>query len=202
MLYAFTENFVLPLSHDEVVHGKGSLCGQDAGRRLAEVRQPAAPLGYMFAQAGQEAAVHGRRVRPMARMEPRRRAGLAICLSTPEHAGLQRGWRSESRLSRRARPCTCLTTIRRGFQWIDPHDSEQSVLAYLRRGHPSDAEVIVLCNFTPVPRHTTASAPRMSVFGRRSSTATPRLTGAAAGETSAAWKHPTWPRMASPIRWS
>ena len=55
MLYAFTENFVLPLSHDEVVHGKGSLLGQDAGRRLAEVRQSArCSIGYMFAQPGKK----------------------------------------------------------------------------------------------------------------------------------------------------
>ena len=71
LLYAFSENFMLPLSHDEVVHGKGSLHRQDAGRPLAEIRQPAGVLRLHVGPSGQEAPVHGRRDRPGARMEPR-----------------------------------------------------------------------------------------------------------------------------------
>ena len=79
MLYAFTENFVLPFSHDEVVHGKGSMLDKMPGDLVAEARDAARALRLMFAHPGQEADVHGLRVRPVARVESRHAASTGTC---------------------------------------------------------------------------------------------------------------------------
>ncbi|MDZ7653244.1 MAG: hypothetical protein U5L03_12205 [Burkholderiaceae bacterium] len=153
LLYAFSENFVLPLSHDEVVHGKGSLLEQDARRRLAALRQPARLLRLHVGPPGQEAALHGLRVRPARRVEPRRRTATgrarATHLSTPACSA----WCATSTALYRARPALHrLDCEAAGFEWLVGDDAEHCVLAWLRRDATGGC-ALVACNFTPVPRH-------------------------------------------------
>ena len=151
-LYAFTENFVLPLSHDEVVHGKGSLYRQDGGRRVAEVRQPAAAVRLHVHPAGQEAAVHGRRDSRSGASGTTTAASTGTSLGYPPHQGVQR-WVRDLNTFYRSEPALYETDfIPDGWRWIDADDSDNSVLTYMRCRKDRTAPVVMACNFTPVPR--------------------------------------------------
>ena len=113
---------------------QGLAARQDAGRRLAEVRQPAPAARLPVDAAGQEAALHGRRVRPVARVEPRDEPRLAPARRPRARRPAALGARPEHALPRRARACTSSTAMPRGFEWIDCHDADQSTLTFLRRG--------------------------------------------------------------------
>jgi 1,4-alpha-glucan branching enzyme len=150
-VYAFSENFVLPLSHDEVVYGKGSLLAKMPGDDWQKFANLRLLLGYMYAQPGKKLLFMGGEFGQwnewnheavldwdLLQSEPHRRLQLWI-------DDLNRAYRREPALHR-------FDCDPRGFQWIDCHDSDQSVLTFLRKGDPSDADILVACNFTPVPR--------------------------------------------------
>jgi len=152
MLYAFSENFTLPLSHDEVVHGKGSLLGKmpgDEWQRFANLRLL---FGYMYAQSGKKLVFMGGEIGQVP--EWNHEASLEWwVLQFPYHAGVKRFVSELNRLYRTERAMHELDADSHGFEWIDCSDVEHSVIALLRKGRSADELVLGVFNFTPVPRH-------------------------------------------------
>jgi 1,4-alpha-glucan branching enzyme len=152
MIYAFTENFVLPLSHDEVVHGKGSLlskmCGDD-WQKFANLRLL---YGYMYAQPGKKLLFMGGEIGQWAEWNHDTSLDWHL-LKNPMHHGIQRWVEDLNQLYRREPALHELDLHPTGFEWVVPHDSDQSVFAFLRRGRTADAWMLIVANFTPVPRY-------------------------------------------------
>jgi 1,4-alpha-glucan branching enzyme len=152
LIYAFDENFILPLSHDEVVHGKGSLIGKmpgDAWQRFANLR---AYLAFMWAHPGKKLLFMGGEFAQLAEWNHDRSLDWHLLAEAP-HAGVQQLVRDLNRLYRALPALHQLDCESSGFEWIDWHDHDQSVLSFLRRGRDPDQLVVAVSNFTPVPRH-------------------------------------------------
>ncbi len=150
LVYAFSENFVLPLSHDEVVHGKGSILGRmpgDEWQRFANLR---AYYGFMWGHPGKKLLFMGQEFAQGT--EWNHDAELPWWLLQHEpHAGVQRLVRDLNALMRERPALHRLDTQAAGFEWIDAHDTDRSVYAWVRRDGAGD-EIVVACNMTPVPR--------------------------------------------------
>ncbi len=152
LLYAFTENFVLPLSHDEVVHGKGSILGKMPGDEWQRFANARVYYAFMWAHPGKKLLFMGQEFGQT--REWNFDAGLEWhLLQYPLHQGLQALLRDLNRAYRNVPALHARDCEGEGFQWIVADDAEQSVYAWLRRGAPGDATVAIVCNFTPVPRH-------------------------------------------------
>ncbi len=150
MLYAFTENFVLPLSHDEVVHGKGSLLAKmpgDAWQKFAHLRLL---LGYMYGQPGKKLLFMGGEFAQEREWNHETELDWHL-LEDPRHRGVQRWVRDLNHAYRTFPALHQLDCEPEGFEWIEPEDRERSVLVFLRKDRGED-RVLVACNFTPVPR--------------------------------------------------
>jgi 1,4-alpha-glucan branching enzyme len=148
--YAFTENFVLPLSHDEVVHGKGSLIGKMPGDEWQQFAGLRLLFGYMWTHPGKKLLFMGGEFGQ--RREWQHDEGLEWqVLQYPLHAGVQRWVRDLNALYRSTRALHELDFSNAGFQWVECEDGDLSVIAYLRKSSDG-SPVLVACNFTPVPR--------------------------------------------------
>jgi 1,4-alpha-glucan branching enzyme len=150
MIYAFHENFVLPLSHDEVVHGKGSLIGKMPGDSWQQFANLRALLGYLWTHPGKKLLFMGGEFGQ--RREWTHEGELEWwVLQFAGHAGVQRWVADLNRVYRQLPALHELDFTPAGFEWVDANDHDASTLAYLRRAENGDM-VLVACNFTPVPR--------------------------------------------------
>jgi 1,4-alpha-glucan branching enzyme len=151
MLYAFHENFVLPLSHDEVVHGKGSLLGKMSGDDWQKFANLRLLYGYMYAQAAKKLLFMGGEFGQW--VEWSHDGSLEWHLTQyPPHQGLQRWIADLNRLYRNEPALYQRDLEPAGFEWIDCNDAEAGVVSLLRKGKTTGDLILVACNFTPVPR--------------------------------------------------
>ena len=151
LLYAFNENFVLPLSHDEVVHGKGSLMGRMPGDKWQKAANLRAYFGFMFTHPGKKLLFMGGEFGQHGEWNHNASLDWHL-LDDPLHAGLQRLVKDLNRLYRDTPALFEGDFSPQGFEWIDCSDYRQCILSWVRR-LPGNAEhVVVVCNLTPVPR--------------------------------------------------
>ncbi|MBC9178296.1 1,4-alpha-glucan branching protein GlgB [Pseudoroseomonas ludipueritiae] len=150
LVYAFSEKFMLPLSHDEVVHGKGSLIGKmpgDEWQRFANLR---AYLSFMWTHPGKKLLFMGGEIAQEREWNHDRSLDWHL-LDDPRHAGVQRLVRDLNRLYRGTPALHQRDCVPEGFAWSVIDDAANSVFAYLRFGEDGEKPVLVVCNFTPIP---------------------------------------------------
>lgn len=150
-LYIFSENYVLPLSHDEVVHGKGSLLGKMAGDDWQKFANLRALFGYMCAQPGKKLLFMGGEFGQWNEWAHDRGLDWDLTQYGP-HAGMQKLVEDLNRLYRAEPALHELDVDPEGFEWIDGSDALSSVLVFLRKARSTGDQVMVVCNFTPVVR--------------------------------------------------
>ncbi|MEW6614548.1 MAG: 1,4-alpha-glucan branching protein GlgB [Thermodesulfobacteriota bacterium] len=150
--YAFSENFLLPLSHDEVVHEKGALVGKMPGDEEQKSANLRLLLGYMYAHPGKKLLFMGGEFGQW--KEWNHDESLEWhALQYPSHQEIQR-WVKDLNLFYRSEPAMHgLDFAIEGFEWIDFHDWEHSIISFIRNGKETDSIILVACNFTPVPRY-------------------------------------------------
>jgi len=155
LMYAYSENFILPLSHDEVVHIKGSLINKmpgDLWQRFASLRSF---FGYMWGHPGKKLLFMGGEFGQWHEWNFKESLDWHLLEppSSPYHAQLRDFVRDLNVLYQKEPAFSELDNDPEGFLWVDPHDSDNSVISFMRRGNKAQDTLIFVCNFTPVPRH-------------------------------------------------
>jgi 1,4-alpha-glucan branching enzyme len=151
MLYGFTENFVLPLSHDEVVHGKGSLIGKMPGDEWQKFANLRLLFGYMYAQPGKKLLFMGNEFGQYREWAHDSSLDWHL-LGLEPNKGLQSWMAQLNYVYKSELALHECDADQAGFQWVDCNDSATSVLSWLRKGKSAKDTVLAVCNFTPIPR--------------------------------------------------
>jgi 1,4-alpha-glucan branching enzyme len=164
MVYATNENFILPLSHDEVVHGKGSLLSRMPGDDWQKFANLRLLLGYMYGQPGKKLLFMGGELGQWREWNHDQCLDWHL-LDNPLHAGL-RLWVGDLNHFYRTEPALYEQDCQpAGFEWIDCTDAQQNVISFVRRGKATNDLILAAYNFTPVPRHNyRVGAPRAGVW--------------------------------------
>jgi 1,4-alpha-glucan branching enzyme len=165
MIYAFNENFVLPLSHDEVVHGKRTLLEKMPGDNWQKFANLRLLYGYMFAHPGKKLLFMGAELAQ--RHEFHEDGSLEWALEkSPPHHGVQKLIADLNRLHSNEAALHEVDFEWAGFEWIDANDAANSILSFVRRAKNTDDFVVVVCNFTPVVRESYRVGVPLSGFYR------------------------------------
>lgn len=151
--YSFSENFILPLSHDEVVHGKGSLLGKMPGDKWQKFANLRLLYGFMFTHPGKKLLFMGGEFGQIREWTHEESLDWDL-LENPLHQGIQKWVKDLNHLYRREIALYELDFERGGFEWIDFSDWAKSIISYMRRGKASEDLILVVCNFTPEVRET------------------------------------------------
>ena len=152
LLYAFSENFILPLSHDEVVHGKGSLLGKMPGDRWQKFANLRAYFGFMWGHPGKKLLFMGGEFGQEKEWNHNQSLDWHL-LEDPLHAGVKAVVRDLNHLYAATPALYARDTEAAGFQWLISDDAENNVIAWARKGRKEGEIAIVISNFTPVVRH-------------------------------------------------
>jgi 1,4-alpha-glucan branching enzyme len=149
MMYAYSENFVLPLSHDEVVHGKGSLLNKIPGDRWQQMATLRALYAYMWAHPGKQLLFMGQEIAQGAEWSEGRSLDWWL-LDAPDHRGVSRLVAELNRVYRETPALWSLDSDPAGFHWIDANDASGNVYSFLRFGSDGGA-IACVANFSSVP---------------------------------------------------
>ncbi len=185
LIYAFSENFILSLSHDEVVHGKGSLLGKMPGDHWQKFANLRAYFAFMYTQPGKKLLFMG------GEFAQEREWNHDVSLdwhliADPIHAGMQKLVRDLNWLYRGTIALHELDCESEGFSWIDCCDADSSVIAYMRHAADHGDFVVVVCNFTPVVRHGyRVGVPRKELYQECLNTDSIRYGGSNVGNSGA-----------------
>ena len=151
LVYAFTENFVLPFSHDEVVYGKGSMLGKMPGDEWQKFANVRLLYGFMFVHPGKKLLFMGDEFGQWSEWNHDASLDWHL-LASPFHAGLKRWVRDLNTIYRGQPALHELDFDAAGFEWVDCKDFQRSVISFLRRGRNPEDQLLFVCNFTPVVR--------------------------------------------------
>jgi 1,4-alpha-glucan branching enzyme len=149
--YAFSENYMLPLSHDEVVHEKGSLIGKMPGDDWQKFANLRLLLGYMYAHPGKKLLFMGGEFAQWKEWNHDSSLEWNLLQYLP-HQGVQRWVKDLNQLYRSELSLSEIDFEKEGFEWINIGDWEQSVISFVRKGRTTKDIMLVVCNFTPIPR--------------------------------------------------
>ncbi len=150
-LYTFTENFTLSLSHDEVVHGKGSLLAKMPGDDWQKFANMRLLLGYMFAHPGKKLLFMGAEIGQWAEWNHEKSLEWHLLQYSP-HQGLQKWMKDLNAVYKKEAALFEKDFVPEGFKWIDCNDWQQGIVSFVRTGHDWNQKIVAICNFTPETR--------------------------------------------------